>query len=87
MQYRRELASAWHNLGRLARLRDDSRQAQEAFRQAVRLLQPLAEDYPQVPDYRQNLAIARFQLALQDLAQNPAGPRRNCSACLWIRPA
>jgi len=73
LQYRRELASIFNNLGRLGRDREQAELASESFRQAANLLKPLATEYPQVPDYRQNLAIVQFQLNLLRLATDPAG--------------
>ena len=73
LQYRRELASIFNNLGRLGRDREQPELASESFRQAAGLLKPLATKYVQVPDYRQNLAIAEFQLNLLKIATDPAG--------------
>ena len=73
LQYRRELASIFNNLGRLGRDREQAELASESFRQAANLLKPLASEYPQVPDYRQNLAIVQFQLNLLRVATDPAG--------------
>ncbi|HKM52042.1 MAG TPA: protein kinase [Isosphaeraceae bacterium] len=73
LQYRRELASIFNNLGRLGREREQAELASESFRQAANLLKPLATQYPQVPDYRQNLAIVQFQLNLLRVATDPAG--------------
>ena len=73
LQYRRELASIFNNLGRLGRDREQAELASESFRQAANLLKPLATEYPQVPDYRQNLAIVQFQLNLLRVATDPAG--------------
>jgi serine/threonine-protein kinase len=73
LQYRRELASIFNNLGRLGRGREQAELASESFRQAANLLKPLATKYPQVPDYRQNLAIVQFQLNLLRAATDPAG--------------
>ena len=73
LQYRRELASIFNNLGRLGRDREQPELASESFRQAASLLKPLATKYLQVPDYRQNLAIVEFQLNLLKIATDPAG--------------
>ncbi len=72
LQYRRELASIFNNLGRLARDGEQPELASQSFRQATSLLKPLATKYPQVPDYRQNLAIDEFQLNLLKVAAEPA---------------
>ena len=73
LQYRRELASIFTNLGRLGRDSAQAELASESFRQAANLLKPLATEYPQVPDYQQNLAIVQFQLGLLQMATDPAG--------------
>jgi serine/threonine-protein kinase len=80
LQYRRELASILTNLGRLARDRELTELASEAFNQAAGVLGLLAERYPQVPDYRQNLAIAHFQLSLLKYGADPAGAEADLAA-------
>ncbi len=82
LQYRRELASIFNNLGRLGRFREQAELASESFRQAAGLLRPLAIEYPQVPDYRQNLAIDEFQLDLLKFATDPAGAEASLNKVL-----
>jgi serine/threonine-protein kinase len=72
LQYRRELASIFNNLGRLGRDREQTDLASESFHRATGLLEPLAAKYPEVPDYRQNLAIDEFQLNLLKVAAGGA---------------
>ncbi len=61
-QYRRELASIFNNLGRLALNREKPEEAEASFCQNAELLKALAASDPQVPDYQQNVSIALFQL-------------------------
>lgn len=73
IQYRRELASVFHNLGKLGLNAGKNAQAAEAFRRGGDHLALLTEKHPQVPDFRQHRDIALFQLGLlkaqTDLAQ------------------
>jgi hypothetical protein len=71
-QYRRELASVLNNLGNLARNRDQHDLATDSFRQVTQLLEELARTDPDVPDYQQNLEIARFELELLRLEAGQA---------------
>ena len=73
LQYRRELASIFSNLGYLGRDHQQPTLAAESFGRAAKLLEPLATEYPQLPDYRQNLATVQFQLNLLRIATDPAG--------------
>jgi serine/threonine-protein kinase len=73
VQYRRELASIFNNLGRLALDREGRELAAESFRHAAELLEGLVAADPQVPDYQQNLSLAKFQLELLRAAAG-AGP-------------
>ncbi len=82
LQYRRELASIFNNLGRYSRDRQQPALAAEWFRKAASLLEPLATEYPQIPDYRQNLAIVRFQLELLKIATDPAAATTTLSLVL-----
>jgi tetratricopeptide (TPR) repeat protein len=64
LQYRRELASIFSNLGRVGRDTKQNELTSEALRRAAELLTDLAERNPQVPDYQQDRDIARFQLGI-----------------------
>jgi serine/threonine-protein kinase len=64
LQYRRELASIFNNLGRVGRGSKQNDPAAESFRQAANLLKELAKRYPQVPDYQEDMDIALFQVGL-----------------------
>jgi serine/threonine-protein kinase len=73
VQYRRELASIFNNLGRLALNRKRPELAAESLRHAAELLEGLVAADSQVPDYQQNLFLAKFQLELLRAAAG-AGP-------------
>ena len=81
LQYQRELASIFNNLGRLGRIASKPSSRPNRSARLPTCSSRLATEYPQVPDYRQNLAIVQFQLNLLKArhrsrpARNPPWPR------------
>jgi serine/threonine-protein kinase len=82
VQYRRELASIFNNLGRLAVDRKQRDLAAESFLRTASLLQGLADADPKVPDYQQNLFLARFQLGLLRFEVGSAGSEQDLDRIL-----
>ena len=64
LQYRRELALIFKNLGALGQRIKNQQLTAEGFRQSASQLEELARANPQVPDYRADRDIALFQLGL-----------------------
>src|SRR5205814_1013216 len=62
--YQQRLAEAHHNLGAAAQLNGKLKDAEGRHRQAVDLLAGLAEQHPEVPDYRHLYAVASRDLGI-----------------------
>jgi serine/threonine-protein kinase len=82
LQYRRELASIFNNLGRVGRESKRNDLAAESFRQAANLLKDLAQRSPEVPDYQEDMDIALFQVAMLKAETDLPAAEREFTAIL-----
>jgi tetratricopeptide (TPR) repeat protein len=70
---RQEWARATHRLGDIYRLLGQDEQAKAAYQQAIARLEKLAAEFPDVPDFRQHLAISHNDLG--ELLRGASLPR------------
>jgi serine/threonine protein kinase len=70
---RYDMARAYRQVGYIQRLLGDTEKAQESSRQAILILEELASAFPDLPDYRAELAgsLRERGVWLFDLARNP----------------
>ena len=61
---RQELASIHNNLGLLLMRTGTAQAAEDSLHRAIQLREGLVADFPEMPDYRQKLAVTRHNLGI-----------------------